>query len=259
MYFDTHVNLHAEAFEDDLEAVLDRARAAGVTHMLAICDQMTNASAVLTIAEENQDIWASVGVHPHYAKDHGDLTAETLIKACEHPRVVAVGETGLDRHYEYSPLDDQIVAFRTHIEAARTTGLPLIIHTRNADAETAQILREEMEKGAFRFVLHCFTAGADLARTGLELGGYLSASGIVTFKNASDVRRVFLDAPLDRIIIETDCPYLAPVPKRGRRNEPEYIVHVARFMADLKQVDLKAFNEVIARNSITLFSKISHD
>ena len=256
MYFDTHVNLHAEAFADDLDDVLARARTAGVSRMLAICDKMENAAAVLAIAEANPDIWASVGAHPHYARGHQDLTAERLIEAAQNPKVVAIGETGLDRHYEYSPIEEQIPVFRAHIAAARETGLPLIVHTRNADSETAQMLTDEMEKGAFRFVLHCFTAGLELARTGLALGGYLSASGIITFRNAHDVRAVFEAAPLDRIIIETDCPYLAPVPMRGRRNEPEYVLHVARYLADLKGVSPDVFNKVIQNNSLTLFDKV---
>ncbi|MCU0730573.1 MAG: TatD family hydrolase [Hyphomonas sp.] len=255
--FDTHVNLHGEAFADDLDDVLARARSAGVRRFLAICDRYDNFPAVKAIAETHPDIWCSVGVHPHHAKDFTGLMAETLIAEAAHPKVVAIGETGLDFHYGYSAEADQVRSVREHIRAARETRLPLILHTREADSLMADILEDEYAKGAFRPLLHCYTGGEELCRRALALGSYVSVSGILSFKSARDVRAVIAGVPLDRIILETDCPYLAPVPMRGRRNEPSYLVHVAEALGALMGVDTDTVKRVTTENAIRLFSKVA--
>ena len=235
--FDTHVNLHGEAFAQDLEDVLGRARASGVQRFLAICDRYDNFPAVRAIAEAHPDIWCSVGVNPHHAKDFTSLTAGTLIAEARHPKVVAVGETGLDFHYGYSAEADQVRSLREHINAARVTGLHLILHTREADTLMADLLEEEYAKGAFQPLLHCYTGGKDLCQRALALGAFVSVSGILSFRSAKDVRAVIAGVPLDRLILETDCPYLAPVTMRGRSNEPSYLVHVAEALGALTGVD----------------------
>jgi TatD DNase family protein len=254
--FDTHVNLHGEAFAEDLDEVLARARVAGVQRFLAICDRYDNFPAVKAVAEAHTDIWCSVGVHPHHAKDFTGLMAETLIAEAAHPKVVAIGETGLDFHYGYSAEADQVRSLREHISAARKTGLPLILHTREADSLMADILEDEYAKGAFRPLLHCYTGGEDLCRRALALGSYVSVSGILSFKSAKDVRAVIAGVPLERIILETDCPYLAPMPMRGRRNEPSYLVHVAEALSALMGVDTTTVKRVTTENAIRLFSKV---
>lgn len=255
--FDTHVNLHGEAFAQDLEDVLGRARASGVQRFLAICDRYDNFPAVRAIAEAHPDIWCSVGVHPHHAKDFTNLTAGTLIAEARHPKVVAVGETGLDFHYGYSAEADQVRSLREHINAARVTGLPLILHTREADTLMADLLEEEYAKGAFRPLLHCYTGGEDLCQRALALGAFVSVSGILSFRSAKDVRAVIAGVPLDRLILETDCPYLAPVPMRGRRNEPSYLVHVAEALGALTGVDTETIKQVTTQNAVRLFSKVA--
>lgn len=253
--FDTHVNLHGEAFAEDLEDVLARARQSGVGRFLAICDRYDNFPAVRAIAEAHGDIWCSVGVHPHHAKDFTTLTAATLIAEADHPKVVAIGETGLDFHYGYSGEADQVRSVREHIAAARESGLPLILHTREADSLMADILEDEYAKGTFQPLLHCYTGGADLCQRALALGAYVSVSGILSFKSAKDVRAVIADVPLERLILETDCPYLAPVPMRGRRNEPAYLVHVAEALGALKGVDTETVKRITTENAARLFSK----
>lgn len=233
-YIDSHVNLHAPQFDEDRQTVIDRAREAGVDLMLNICDRTSNFDAVYTVAEANPDIWATVGTHPHEARENPALSVDDLLERAQKPKVVGIGECGLDFHYDYSPRDVQVAVFRTHVAAARQSGLPLVVHTREADAEMAQILEEEHEKGPFRFLLHCYTSGAELARKGAELGGYFSVSGIATFKAAQDVRDIIKDMPPERIIIETDCPYLAPIPMRGRRNEPAFVPYVYEKLADIR-------------------------
>lgn len=255
--FDTHVNLHSEAFSEDLADVMQRARDAGVTRYLAICDRFDHFQQVHAIAVANKDVWCSVGTHPHHAKDFPELTSQQLVDAAGDANVVAIGETGLDLHYGYSALDAQSASFRTHIAASRETGLPLIVHTREADDLTADILEDEYEKGAFPILLHCYTGGKDLAQRGLALGAYVSVSGILSFKNAHDVRDVIADIPADRLILETDCPYLAPVPYRGRRNEPSYLPHVADALAALQDTSREAVAERCEANSLRLFSKVS--
>jgi TatD DNase family protein len=254
--FDTHVNLHGEAFEEDLDEVLSRARAAGVRRFLAICDRYDNFAAVKAIADQNQDMWCSVGVHPHHSKDFPDLAVKALVDAAADPKVVAIGETGLDFHYGYSPEADQIASLRKHIEAARHTGLPLILHTREADELMGDILEEEMQRGAFVPLLHCYTGGERLAQRAAALGAYFSVSGIASFKNARNVHAVVKTLPRDRVILETDCPYLAPTPMRGRRNEPAFLVHVCKAYAELMEVEPETVARVTEDNALRLFHKV---
>ncbi len=256
MFIDSHVNLHHAAFDADRDAVLAAARAAGVGIMLTICDAMENATAVAALARAHDDIHASVGAHPHHAKDHLELSAATLIAHAENPKIAGIGETGLDQHYGFSPLDQQIAVFRTHIAAARATGLPLIVHTRGADEVTADILEEEMGKGAFPLLMHCYTSGESLARRALKIGAYFSFSGIMTFKNAHDVRAIAAETPIERVILETDCPYLTPVPHRGQRCEPRHVVDVYRAFAALRGLELEACAARVADNFHRLFARI---
>lgn len=234
MIVDSHVNLHAPAFDADREAVIARARAAGVGAMLTICDRLDRLPAVQAVADAHDDIWCTVGVHPHEAKDYQQLEAKTLIDLCNHPKVVAIGECGLDAHYELSPADVQARVFQAHLEAAQATGLPVVVHTRDADARTADMLEAAHARTPLKLLLHCYTGGAELARRAAALGAWFSVSGIATFKAAEEVRAVIRDMPAERILVETDCPYLAPVPHRGRRNEPAYLPHVLAKLAQLR-------------------------
>jgi TatD DNase family protein len=233
MLIDSHVNLHAHQFDEDRDAVIARARAAGVRLMVNISDRVSNYPAVRAVAKAD-DIWCTVGTHPHEAKENPLLTAETLSDIAADPKVVGIGETGLDFHYDLSPRDVQAQVFRQHIEAARRTGLPLVVHTREADEAMAQILEEEHARAPFRILLHCYTSGPELARRAAALGAWFSVSGIATFKAAEEVRAVIAEMPADRIIVETDCPYLAPVPHRGRRNEPAYLPQVLAKLAEIR-------------------------
>jgi TatD DNase family protein len=233
MLIDSHVNLHAPQFDDDREAVISRALASGVRLMVNICDRVSNYEAVRRVAQ-HPDIWATVGTHPHEAKEDPELSAARLMEIAADPRVVGIGETGLDFHYDLSPRDIQAKVFRAHIAAARTTGLPLVVHTREADEVMGAILEDEHAAGPFRILMHCYTSGAELAARAAALGAWFSVSGIATFKAAEDVRAVIRDMPADRIIVETDCPYLAPVPHRGRRNEPAFLPHVLGKLAEIR-------------------------
>lgn len=234
MLIDSHVNLHAPQFDDDREEVIARARQAGVALMVTICDRVSRFEDVYGIAEANPDIFATVGTHPHEAKENPLLMAGTLCDLAARPKVVGIGETGLDFHYDLSPREVQATVFRAHIEAARRTGLPLIVHTREADETMADLLEDEHACGPFRLLMHCYTSGAALARRCADLGAWFSVSGIATFKAADEVRRVIAEMPADRIIVETDCPYLAPVPVRGRRNEPAFLPHVLSKLAEIR-------------------------
>jgi TatD DNase family protein len=256
MLIDSHVNLHHHSFADDREAVIARARAAGVARMITICDKIENFPEVISIAEANADIYASLGAHPHYAKDHLDLTADRLIALGAHAKVVGVGETGLDQHYKFSPFEDQVRVFRAHAEAARRLGKPLIIHTREADEAMAALLEEEASRGPLRILMHCYTSGLALAKRALALGAYFSFSGIMTFKNADDVRDVARAVPLDRVIVETDCPYLAPVPHRGQRCEPMHVAHVLAYFCKLRGLDEGEGSALLAANFFRLFPMI---
>ncbi|ESQ77070.1 hypothetical protein AEYBE204_18495 [Asticcacaulis sp. YBE204] len=202
--------------------------------MVNISDRVSNFEAVYALAADNADIWATVGTHPHESRENPDLTVADLLALAEHPKIVGIGECGLDFHYDFSPRDVQAAVFRTHVNAARDSGLPLVVHTREADDVMWDILSEEHERGPFTFLLHCYTSGADLARKAAHIGAYFSVSGIATFKAAQDVRDIIAEMPADRIIVETDCPYLAPIPMRGRRNEPAYVTHVYDKLAEIR-------------------------
>ena len=234
MLIDSHVNLHAPQFAEDQAEVIDRARAAGVALMVTICDKVSNFPAVKAVADTYGDIWCTVGTHPHEAKENPELTPETLIDLAAHPRVVGIGECGLDYHYDFSPRDLQRQVFAAHIAAARETGLPLVVHAREADADMIDLLEAAHAAGPFKLLLHCYTSGAELAARAAAMGAWFSVSGIATFKAAEAVRAVIRDMPGDRIIVETDCPYLAPVPHRGRRNEPAYVGLVLDKLAEIR-------------------------
>jgi TatD DNase family protein len=251
MLIDSHVNLHAPQFEEDRDAVIARARDAGVGLMVTICDQLANFDAVHAIAAANNDIWCAVGVHPHEARHDPDLDAVRLVDLAAREKVVGIGEAGLDYHYDLSPRDIQRQVLRVQIDAARRTGLPLVLHTREADADTAQILEEAYGEGVFLLLMHCYTSGVELAKRAAALGAYFSVSGIATFKQAEGVRAIIKDMPQDRMIVETDCPYLAPVPMRGRRNEPAYLPHI---LAALAQIRGWSIREAEARTEDAFFS-----
>ena len=234
MIIDSHVNLHAPQFDEDRDEVIARAREAGVGLMLEISDRLATFEATHGLAMAHPDIWCTVGVHPHEARHYEDLTAARLVELASRPRVVGVGECGLDFHYDLSPRDVQAAVFRQHIEASRLTGLPLVVHTREADEVMAAILREEQARAPFVFLMHCYTSGPELAEKAAELGAWFSVSGIATFRAAGEVREIIAAMPADRIIVETDCPYLAPIPHRGRRNEPAYVTHVLDKLAEIR-------------------------
>jgi TatD DNase family protein len=256
MLIDSHVNLHAPQFDEDRDAVIDRARAAGVGLMVEISDKLSTFEATHALAMGHPDIWCTVGVHPHEAKDATDLTADHLAELAQRARVVGIGECGLDFHYDLSPREIQEAVFRTHVEAARLTGLPLVIHTREADADMGRILAEEQARGPFRFLMHCYTSGPELAETAAEMGAWFSVSGIAAFKAAEDVRAVVRAMPADRIIVETDCPYLAPPPHRGRRNEPAYVGLVLEKLAEIRGWTLAEAEERTTEAFFNLFDRI---
>jgi TatD DNase family protein len=234
MLIDSHVNLHAPQFDADRDAVIGRAREAGIGLMVEISDKVSGLAATRDVAEAHRDIWMTVGTHPHEAKEDPTLRAETLCDLAAEPKVVGIGETGLDFHYDFSPREIQVEVFRAHIAAAQRTGLPLVVHTRAADDVTADLLEEAFDRAPFKMLMHCYTSGAALARRAEALGAWFSVSGIATFKAAGDVRAVIADMPAERIIVETDCPYLAPAPMRGRRNEPAFLPHVLAKLAEIR-------------------------
>ena len=257
MLIDSHVNLHAPQFDADREAVIARARAAGVGLMVTISDKLTSLPAIEAISAAHADIWHTVGVHPHEAKDEPDLRSERLIELADHPRVVGIGETGLDFHYDLSPRDVQARVFRAHIEAARRTGLPLVVHAREADAVMAQMLEDGFAAGPFKLLMHCYTSGPELLARAAALGAWFSVSGIASFKTADEVRERVREMPADRIIVETDCPYLAPVPHRGRRNEPAYIGLVLDKLAEIRGWDRAEAEARTADAFFALFDRIA--
>jgi TatD DNase family protein len=257
MLIDSHVNLHAPQFAADREAVIERARAAGVRLMVTICDKVASESAVRAISEAHPDIWHTVGTHPHEAKDDPALSAERLAELARHPKAVGIGETGLDFHYDLSPREVQARVFRAHIAAARETQLPLVVHAREADDAMAQILETEYAAGEFKLLMHCYTSGPDLLARTAALGAWFSVSGIATFKNAEDVREQVRAMPQDRIIVETDCPYLAPVPHRGRRNEPAYVGLVLAKLAEIRGWSLSEAESRTEAAFFDLFDRIA--
>lgn len=256
MLIDSHCHLDFPDLASQREAVLTRAKAAGVGLMVTISTRVRRFDEVLGIAETHPEVYCSVGTHPHHAAEEPDVTAGDLVGLAKHPKVVAIGEAGLDYHYDNSPRADQELGFRTHIAAAREMALPLVIHARDADDDVARILEEETEKGAFPFVLHCFTSGPELARRGLALGGYVSFSGVLTFKNSEALRDIAREVPLERLLVETDAPYLAPVPLRGSTNEPANVVHTARRLADVKGVSEEDLARATTENFLRLFNKV---
>lgn len=255
MFIDSHCHLVYKGLVEDQAAVLARARAAGVSGMLNISTRESEWDAVVGVAEREADVWASVGIHPHEADAHPEIDAAKLIARAAHPRVIAIGETGLDYYYDKSDREQQRTSFRAHITAARETGLPLIVHTRDAEDDTVEILAEEMAKGAYTGVIHCFTASQDFAKKALNLGLYISISGIVTFKNAKDLQASAATIPNDRLLIETDAPFLAPVPHRGKSCEPAFVADTARFLSELRGVDVETLAEQSRVNFFNLFTK----
>ena len=255
MLIDSHCHLNYKGLVEHQAEVIGRARAAGVGTMLNISTRESEWGDVVGLAERERDVWASVGIHPHEADEHPHIDTARLVRAAENPRVIGIGETGLDFHYDHSDRDRQKASFRAHIAAARETGLPLIVHTRDAEDDTAAILTEEMEKGSFSGVIHCFTASAGFGETALALGFYISISGIVTFRNAADLQATARDIPGRRLLIETDSPFLAPVPHRGKPCEPAFVADTARFLADLRGESLEDLAMQTTHNFFALFTK----
>ena len=257
MLVDSHCHLDFPDYAGKVDEVLSRARAAGVGVCISIGTELQRFPGVKAVAEAHADVWCSVGVHPHESEKEQLDDEAALIAEAAHPKVVAIGETGLDYYYEHSPRQPQQKNFRSHIAAARRMGLPVIVHTRDAEDDTIAILREEMAKGAFTGLIHCFTGTQKLADAALELGLYISVSGIATFKNSTPLRGVIKTVPLDRLLVETDAPYLAPVPHRGKTNEPAFVVHTAAMLAQLKGVSETELAATTTENFFRLFSKVA--
>jgi TatD DNase family protein len=253
---DSHCHLDFDDFSADLDGIVGRARAAGVGRIVSISTRVQRRAGLLAIAERFPDVYCSIGTHPHHAHEELDLTTADLVELSRHPKTVAIGEAGLDYHYDLSPREAQERGFRNHIAAARETGLPLVIHSREADADMASILEEETGKGAFPAVLHCFTGGRELAQRAVALGLYVSFTGILTFKKSDELRAIAAELPADRILVETDAPYLAPGRHRGKRNEPAFVVETARVLAETRKAELPASAQTTTENFFRLFSKV---
>lgn len=255
MLADSHCHLNYKGLAEEQQAVLERARARGVTAMLNIATRESEWNAVLATAEREPDVWATVGIHPHEADQHPHVDTARLVERARHPRVVGIGESGLDYHYDHSDRTRQQASFRAHIAAARDAGVPIVVHTRDAEDDTAAIMREEMEQGTYAGVIHCFTASDAFADKALELGLYISISGIVTFRNATDLQATAARLPRERLLIETDAPFLAPVPHRGKIGEPGFVADTAAFLSKLRGEDVLDLQDYTARNFHALFSK----
>ena len=255
MLIDSHCHLDFPELAADRAGVLARAKAAGIDGMVTISTRVKRFDEIKAIAEAHAEVWCSVGTHPHHADEELDIFTEDLVRLSAHPKCVAIGEAGLDYFYDNAPKEAQETGLRRHIAASRLTGLPLVIHSRSADVHMAAVLSDEMGQGAFPFVLHCFTGGAELARQALELGGYISFSGIITFKNAEEIRDVAKFVPSDRYLVETDAPYLAPVPHRGGTNEPSYVAHTAAKVAEVRGISLEQLGAETTDSFFRLFSK----
>ncbi|WP_259779816.1 TatD family hydrolase [Aestuariispira ectoiniformans] len=256
MLVDSHCHLdYLEDKGEDLDELVTRAGDAGVGTLVTISTKVSQFDKIRNIAERFDNVFCTVGVHPHEAENEPDVTAEQLIELAQHPKVVGIGETGLDYFYEHSPREKQKTSFRAHIEAARATQLPLIVHTREAEVDTIEILHEEYSKGAFPGLIHCFTSSRELAEKSMEIGFSISLSGIVTFKSAKDIQDTVMHLPLDKILVETDAPYLAPVPNRGKVNEPSYVIHTADKVAELQGISQVQLAEATTQNFFRLFSK----
>jgi TatD DNase family protein len=256
MLVDSHCHLDFPDFAEERAAIVARALAAGVGRMVTISTRVKRFQQILEIAENFSEVYCSVGTHPHNAAEELDVTADELVRLSAHPKVVAIGEAGLDYFYDRAPRDAQAQGFRTHIAAARRTGLPLVIHSRDADDDMAAILEDETGKGAFPFILHCFSSGRRLAEVGVALGGYVSFSGILTFKNSAELRAIAADVPRDRLLVETDAPYLAPIPHRGKRNEPAYVANTAKVLAETIGVSDAEIAAITTDNVFRLFTKM---
>ncbi len=252
---DSHCHLDFADFADELDDVVGRAHEAGVSVMQTICTRITKFDEVLALARRYDGIYCSVGIHPHNVADEPAIETADLVARSVDDKVIGIGETGLDYHYDHSPRDAQRECFRCHIAAARETGLPVIVHTRNADRDTADILADEMGQGTFSGLIHCFSTGRELAERALELGLYISISGIATFNKAEELREIVRDVPLERLLVETDAPYLAPAPKRGKRNEPAFVVHTAERVAEVKGISAEALAAATTANFFALFTK----
>jgi TatD DNase family protein len=258
MLVDSHCHLDFPDFAEDMEGVLARAKAVGVAKMVTISTRVHRFDAIRAIAEAHDEVWCSVGTHCHHATEEPDVDRGLLIRLAAHPKVVAIGEAGLDYHYDFSPREVQLASFREHIAAARETGLPLVIHSREADDDMATMLEEETTgEGAFPHLLHCFSSGPDLARRSLALGGYVSFSGILTFKKSEEVRAIAAEVPFDRLLVETDAPYLAPMPYRGKRCEPAHVAETAKVLAAVKGVSAEAMAQITTENFHRLFKKVA--
>ena len=255
MLIDSHCHLNYKGLIEEQDAVLERARAAGIGGFLNISTRQSEWEEVIATAERNRDVWATVGIHPHEADEHADLGEGALLEATRHPKVIGIGETGLDYYYDHSDRAVQQALFRTHIRVARETGLPLVIHTRDAEEDTTRIIEEEMEEGAFPALIHCFTASAAFGARMVELGLTISLSGIVTFKNARELQAFAAEIPADRLLVETDSPFLAPVPHRGKTCEPAFTADTARFVAGLRGIGVEELAAQTTGNFRKLFGK----
>jgi TatD DNase family protein len=256
MLIDTHCHLDFADFEEERDDIVKRAHQAGVKQMVTISTRVRKLETLLAISERYPSVFCSVGTHPNNANEELDIQADDLVKLAAHPRVVAIGEAGLDYFYDTQKPEDQKIGLRRHIEAARITQLPLVIHSRSADDDMAAILTEESGKGTFPFILHCFSSGAELAKTGVELGGYVSFSGILTFPKSTELREIAATVPMERLLVETDAPYLAPKRWRGKRNEPSYVVNTAEVLAEVKDVSYAEIAERTTENAFRIFSKM---
>ena len=255
MLVDSHCHLDFESFEEDREECIERARNNGIDTLLTISTHVSRFDTVLNLAKSSTNLFCSVGIHPHHVSEEPKITSQALIELSKQPKVIGIGETGLDYYYDNSPRDHQRETFLEHVKAARETKLPLIVHTRDADQHMAEILEEEMEYGQFPCVLHCFSSGKQLADIAIRLGCFISISGIVTFKNAEDLRNIVGQLPLDRILVETDSPFLAPVPHRGKRNEPSFLTNTVDQIAQLKGISSERLADITTQNFFRLFSK----
>ena len=256
MLIDSHCHLDFPDFAENMDGALERAREAGVGRMITISTRVARYDVYRAIAEAHEDVWFSVGTHPHSAHEEPDTTIEQLLALAAHPKCIAIGEAGLDYHYDKSPRDVAEKVFRLHIEAARRSGLPLVIHSRDCDDDMEAILRDEMGKGAFKALLHCFTSSRKLAEAGLELGLYVSFSGVLTFASSDPLRSIAADVPFNRLLVETDAPYLAPVPHRGKRNQPAYVAETAKVLARVKGVSPGEIAAITTSNVLRLFDKM---
>lgn len=256
MLIDSHCHLDFPDFDSERDQIIANAKQAGVDLMVTICTRVKKFAQVKAIADRYETVFCSVGTHPHNAGEELDVTVDDLLRHAEDKKVVAIGEAGLDFFYDKSPRDAQETGFRTHIKAARESGLPLVIHARDADTDMIRILEDEMGQGTFKAILHCFSSGRDLALRGIEMGLYVSFSGILTFKNSEEIRSIARDLPADRLLVETDAPYLAPPPHRGRRNEPAYVVNTAKVLAETRGTSLEDISRQTTENFFRLFSKI---